>query len=101
MSKRSPIESEVIVPEPGDPRISKRAWVAYDHARAVTAIAVDRYGMEVGVSMVLSGVGRQIRAELKKAGMPPDAVLAITQSLFAELARTMPDVIKFDDPKNE
>lgn len=75
------------MPAPGDMRFTDSQHVIYMKQQLLLQQAIQQEGLRMGVSMVLSGLTRELRRHL-----PIDQV----QEAMRELARTMPDVARYD-----
>lgn len=80
-------EVEVSIPDPNEWRMDAQARNIYEFVQLITNSAINSHGMEIGISLVLSGVTREMRKHLSD-----DAAIKILQGFMD----TMKDIRKYD-----
>lgn len=74
---------EIVVTVPADDfRLGREEGIAYDLAQLMVSQAISKLGLEMGVSLVISGVGRELRRHL-----PVDQI----QTMLRQFADSMPE----------
>lgn len=77
----------VAIPDPNDWKMDKQEYALFQFSQELLRSAIAARGVEIGVSMVLSGITREMRRHLSDA---------MAKQILQGFVDTMEDIRKYD-----